>query len=146
MAPLSARLRGDHYAWSPLRLRSGIGWHRCGSVGEIVKQSDTQPPFVILELETGYLRVLESLDDLRRFVEEFFDIFDGDFQAWNSRGHALTVDREFLDREEPPKLAALNEPGRMVAEISRFVTTAEFRSLEPRQRDLLEKLLKEARE
>lgn len=116
------------------------------SVGEIVRQRDAQSPFVVLELETGYLRVVESLDHLRRFVEEFFDTLDADFQVWNSRGQALTFDRGFLDRDDPPRLVADREPSRMFVEISRFIHTSDFGTLEPRHRALLQRLCLEARD
>jgi hypothetical protein len=64
-----------------------------------MKERDFLPVFV-LENETGELRAIYDLEELRLLVEEFWDILEDDFKFWDADGNPLEFDQSFLSKSD----------------------------------------------
>ena len=63
-------------------------------------------PIIVLERETGRLMLLETLEDLRMFVEEFQDLLEEDFVLWDCGGRVARIEASFLSRDDDSGVVA----------------------------------------
>lgn len=54
-------------------------------------------PVFMFETETGDIRLIHDVQDLKIIIEEFFDILQIDFKFWDLDGYELTFGKEYLE-------------------------------------------------
>jgi hypothetical protein len=81
-------------------------------------------PIVLLEIETGNLRVLESTHEARQWAEEFWDILENDFRFWDARGRAVFIDETFLSTTDSEPTIGPDESNELRRAVSAFVSRA----------------------
>jgi hypothetical protein len=57
-------------------------------------------PVFVCEVETQDITRISNINDLKLFVEEFFDILKDDFELWNAKGYRIEFNKEFLQEGE----------------------------------------------
>ena len=57
-------------------------------------------PIFVLETETGDITLYHDTDDLRRMVEEFWDILTEDFKFWDKDGYPIKFEKSFLNKND----------------------------------------------
>jgi hypothetical protein len=84
------------------------------------------PPFVVQEVETNRLLVLDDLGELRRLAEEFWDIWTVDFRAWDSRGQRLDITEAFLNKLAPEPLVLGDDLAELSSALTSYSVSEDF--------------------